>query len=158
MFFFCLSLNVEFVRNDLHASSTTGWRLIVFPCGMPACVTPRETSRSPLKSLVCMRIFAFVSSVLHHISSYEHFQPKRYIHRQRKAVRNLWWRFELDPRTVALVACSQSFFRREWKRRFTGFLFMSPILHVRTGEVVPVFVALSYEHTSPDLSYVGNAT
>ena len=46
------SLNVAFVRNDLHARSTAGWRLIIFPCGMPACVTPRETSHSPKESLV----------------------------------------------------------------------------------------------------------
>ena len=39
-----LSLNVAFFRNDPHATSTAGWRLITFPCGMPACVTPRETS------------------------------------------------------------------------------------------------------------------
>ena len=55
-----LSLNVAFVRNDPHATrSTTGWRLIIFPCGMPACVTPRGTSHSPKGSLVlpCINVF-----------------------------------------------------------------------------------------------------
>ena len=47
-----LSLNVAFFRNDPHATSTAGWRLITFPCGMSACVTPRETSHSPKGSLV----------------------------------------------------------------------------------------------------------
>ena len=46
-----LSLNVAFVRKDPHATSTSGWRLIIFPCGMPACVNPRETSHSPKGSL-----------------------------------------------------------------------------------------------------------
>ena len=36
-------MNVAFVRNDPHATSTAGGRLIFFPCGMPACVTPRGT-------------------------------------------------------------------------------------------------------------------
>ena len=48
-----LSLNVAFVRNDPHATrSTAGWRLIIFPYGMPACVTPRGKSHSPKGSLV----------------------------------------------------------------------------------------------------------
>ena len=41
-----LSLNVAFFRNDPHATSTAGWRLKTFPCGIPTCVTPRETSHS----------------------------------------------------------------------------------------------------------------
>ena len=57
------------------------------------------------------------------------------LRRHRKAVRNLWSRFELDPSTVARVAGSQSFFFRwEWIRRFAGFLCMRPILYVRTGK------------------------
>ena len=47
-----LSLYAAIVRNDPHATSTAGWRLIIFPCGMPACVTPRETSHSSKGSLV----------------------------------------------------------------------------------------------------------
>ena len=54
-----LSLNVAFFRNDPHATSTAGWRLITFPCGMPACVTPRETSHSPKGSLVLLYINVF---------------------------------------------------------------------------------------------------
>ena len=41
-----LSLNVAFFRNDPHATSTARWRLKTFPCGIPTCVTPRETSHS----------------------------------------------------------------------------------------------------------------
>ena len=40
--FASLSLNIAFVTNDPHATNTAGWRLIIFPCGMPACVTPRK--------------------------------------------------------------------------------------------------------------------
>ena len=56
-----LFLNVAFVRNDPHATSTAGWRWIIFPCGMPACVTPRETSHSPKGSLVllCTNVCCF---------------------------------------------------------------------------------------------------
>ena len=59
-----LSLYVAFVRNDPHATSTAGWRLIIFPCGMPACVTPRGTSHSTKGSLVllCIKVF-FCTSV-----------------------------------------------------------------------------------------------
>ena len=59
-----LFLNVAFVRNDPHATSTAGWRLIIFPCGMPACVTPRGTSHSTKGSLVllCIKVF-FCTSV-----------------------------------------------------------------------------------------------
>ena len=47
-----LSLNVALVRNDPNATSTAGWRSTTFPCGMPTCVTPRETSHSPMGSPV----------------------------------------------------------------------------------------------------------
>ena len=136
--------NVAFVRNDRHATSTAGWRLIIFPCGMPACVTPRETPHSPKGTLVCIRIFVIFSSVFELISSSEHFQTKREVRRHRKVVRNLWSRFELDPSTVARVAGAQSFFyRREWIRRFPGFLCMMSILYVRTRKSLSAFVALS---------------
>ena len=150
-----LSLNVAFVRNDLHATrSTAGWRLIVFPCGMPACVTPRETSHSPKGSLVCICTFVNFSSVLELIFVRALFAKTLKLRRHRKAVRNLWSRFELDPSTVARVACSQSFFfRREWIRRFPGFLCMRPILYVRTGKILSVFVALSNEHTAQDIHH-----
>ena len=75
------------------------------------------------------------------------------LRRHRKAVRNLSSRFELDPSTVARVAGSQSFFRWEWIRRFPGFLCMRPILYVRTGKILSVFVALSNEHTAQDIHH-----
>ena len=55
-----LSLTVAFVRNDPHATkSTAGCRLIISPCGMPACVTLRGTSHSPKGSLqICVFTFA----------------------------------------------------------------------------------------------------
>ena len=72
-----LSLNVAFVRNDPHAMSTAGWRPLIFsPCGVPACVTLQETPHSRNGNLVCIRVFMKFSSVLDHISSYEHFLPK----------------------------------------------------------------------------------
>ena len=52
-------LNVAFVRNEPHSTSTAGWRSLIFPCGMPACVTPRGTPHSPQGSLVlrCIHVF-----------------------------------------------------------------------------------------------------
>ena len=68
------SPSVALARNDPHfARSTAGWRLIISPCGTPACVTPRGIFQSPKESLVCIRIFVNFPSVLDHISSYEHF-------------------------------------------------------------------------------------
>ena len=105
-----LSLNVAIVRNDPHATSTVGWGLIIFPGGMPACVTPRETSHSPKGSLVCIRVvvsfrlfwaYLFVRALL---------AKTLKLRRHRKVVRNLWSRFEVEPSTVARVAGSQSFF------------------------------------------------
>ena len=54
-----LSLNVAFVRNDRHATSTAGWRLIISPCGMPACVILQGTPHFPKGSLVlrCINVF-----------------------------------------------------------------------------------------------------
>ena len=49
-----LFLNVAFVTNDPHATSTAGWRLITFPCSMPSCVTPWGTPHSPKGSLVLL--------------------------------------------------------------------------------------------------------
>ena len=39
------------------------------------------------------------------------------------------------------------FFFREWIRRFPGFLCMRPILYVRAGKILTVFVALSLTST-----------
>ena len=62
---------------------------------------------------VCFRTYLFVRALLAKILK---------LRRYRKAVRNLWSRFELDPSTVARVAGAQSFFFfREWIRRFPGF-------------------------------------
>ena len=68
-----VSLNVEFVKNDSHATNTAGWRLITFPCGMTACVTPRGTPHSPKGSLVSIRVFVKCSSAIDQTSSYAHF-------------------------------------------------------------------------------------
>ena len=54
------------------------------------------------------------------------------LRRHRKAFRNLWSRFELDPSTVARVAGSQKFF--PLAVRSPGFLCIRPILYVRTGK------------------------
>ena len=61
LFFFLnwRTLNVAFVSNDPHATSTAGWRLITFPCCMPAWITPRGTSHSPKGSLICMCMKSF---------------------------------------------------------------------------------------------------
>ena len=76
---------------------------------------------------VCFRTHLFVRALLAKTLN---------LRRHRKAVRNLWSRFELHPSTVARVAGSQSyFFRWEWIRRFPGFLCMRPILYVRTGKI-----------------------
>ena len=50
---------------------------------------------------VCFRTYLFVRALLAKILK---------LRRYRKAVRNLWSRFELDPSTVARVAGAQSFF------------------------------------------------
>ena len=47
-----LSLNVAFVGNDLHATTSAGYRLIFSARGMPACVTLQETPHSPMGNLV----------------------------------------------------------------------------------------------------------
>ena len=60
---------------------------------------------------------------------------------------------QLDPSTVARVAGAQSFLFREWIRRLPGFLCMRPILYVRTGKILSVFVALSNEHTAQDIHH-----
>ena len=60
---------------------------------------------------VCFRTYLFVRALLAKILK---------LRRYRKPVRNLWSRFELDPSTVARVAGAQSFFFREWIRRFPG--------------------------------------
>ena len=57
-----LSLYIAFVRNDPHAPSTAGWRLIFSPCGMPACVTLRGTPHSTKGSLVYHSIIGFFST------------------------------------------------------------------------------------------------
>ena len=89
---------------------------------------------------VCFRTHLFVRALL---------AKTLKLRRHRKAVGNPSSRFELDPSTVACVADSQSFFFRwEWIRRFPGFLCMRPILYVRTGKSLSVFVALSHEHTA----------
>ena len=103
-------LNVAFVRNEHHATSTAGWRWIISPYGMPAWVTPRGASHSPKGSLECICIFVNFSFSFEHISSYEHFSAKRQVRRHGKPVRTRWSRFELDPSTVARVAGAQSFF------------------------------------------------
>ena len=77
------------------------------PVAYQFCVTPRGTPHSSKGSLVCKRTLIIFSCVLDHISSYEHFSPKREWHRHGKAVRNLWSRFELDPSSVARVVCAQ---------------------------------------------------
>ena len=42
------------------------------------------------------------------------------------------------------------FFFREWIRRFPGFLCMRPILYVRTGKILSLFVALCQQAHSPE--------
>ena len=60
-----LSLNVALVRNDPHATRETArWRWIIFPCGMPACVTPQGSSHSPKGSLAYMYNVFFGPSTL----------------------------------------------------------------------------------------------
>ena len=109
LFFNWRTLNVAFVSNDPHATSTAGWRLIIVPCGMPGCVTPRETSHSPKGSLVCIRILS-ICEIFVCFGTYLFVRALLQLCRHRKAVRNLWSRFELDLSTVARVAGAQSFF------------------------------------------------
>ena len=105
-----LSLNVALVRNDPLATSTAGWRLIIFSCCMAACVTPRETSHSPKGSLVCILIFViFLVCFGTYLFVRALFAETPKLGRHRKAIRNLWSRFELDPSTVAHVAGSHFF-------------------------------------------------
>ena len=54
-----LSRDVALFRNDPHTTSTAGWRLIISPRGMPACVTPRGTSHSPTGLWLCIHVFCF---------------------------------------------------------------------------------------------------
>ena len=62
---------------------------------------------------VCFRTYLFVRALLAKI---------RHLRRYRKPVRILWSRFELEPRTVALVARAQSFlFPEVDKTIFRGF-------------------------------------
>ena len=92
----------------------------------------------------CFRPYLFVRAFL----------AKPLTLRHRKAVRNLSSRFELDPSTVARVAGARSLFCfvfLEWVRRFPGFLCMRSTLYVRTGKKMPVFFALSNEHTAQDI-------
>ena len=90
------------------------------------------------------------------------------LRRHKKAVRNLSSRFKLDPSTGTRVAGAQFFvfffsvfctcfvgpsffffFFRETIRRFSGLLYMKPLLYARTGYILFVFVALSYRAHSP---------
>ena len=59
---------------------------------------------------------------------------------------------------LAWRALETFFFRREWIRRFPGFLCMRPILYVRTSKILPVFVALFHEHLSQNIPQVDNTT
>ena len=118
-----LSLNVTFVRNDPHATrSTAGWRWIIVPCGMPACVTPRGTSDSPKGSLLCIRIFVTISSVLELLFARTLLaKTLNYVDTGRPS--GTCGRGLSSIRALARVAGSQScFFCWEWTRRFPGFL------------------------------------
>ena len=110
--------------------------MISFSCRMSACVTPRETSHSPKGSLVCICTFVNFSSVLELIFVRALFAKTLKLRRHRKAVRNLWSRFEVNASTAARVAGSQSFFsfRWEWIRRFPGFSVLRPILYQSDNE------------------------
>ena len=84
---------------------------------------------------VCFRAYLFVWALLAKILK---------LRRYGKPVRTRWSRFELDPSTVARVTCSQSFFsRREWVRRFPGFVCMRPILYVLTGKKLSLLPSLA---------------
>ena len=61
---------------------------------------------------VCFRTYLFVRALLANILT---------LRRYRKAVRNLWSRFELDPSTVARVAGKVFFFSRVDKTISRGF-------------------------------------
>ena len=99
------------------------------------------------------------SSVLDHISSCEHFQPKRCVRRHRKAVRNLWWRFELDPSTVARVACPRSFFfSPTGVDKTISRVSLYEAYFVRKYQVLSVFVALSRAHNPGHIPRVDNKT
>ena len=104
--------------------------------GMPACATTRGTPHSPKGSLVFIVIFVKLSDFFENISSYEHFLVKRsvvdtgspsgHIGRSPGAIRALW-----HVRALWRVASPQTFFRREWIRRFPWFQYERPFL-VRT--------------------------
>ena len=60
-------------------------------------------------------------------------------------------------RALQLAWCAlKSFFRREWIGRFPGFPCMRPILYVRIGKKLSVFVALSRAHSPEHIPQVGN--
>ena len=62
-------------------------------------------------------------------------------------------------RALQLAWCAlKSFFRREWIGRFPGFLCMRPILYVRIGKKLSVFVALSRAHSPGHIPQVDNRT
>ena len=91
-------------------------------------------------------MFVNFSCVLDHIFSYEHFKPKPQVRRHRKAVRNLWSRFDLDPSTVARVACSRSIFPAGVAKTFSR-VSLCEAYFVRTGKMLSVFLALSRAHS-----------
>ena len=144
-----LSLNVAFFRNEPHATSTAGWRLITFPCGMPACVTPRETSHSP-KGSFC--IYTYICEMFVCFGSYLFALLAKWLSTSTQE----------DDRPEPVVAvCARSehcssrgvlskFFPAGVNKTiydFPGFS-MRPILYVRTtGKMLSVFVALSHEHS-----------
>ena len=149
-----LSLNLAFVRNDPHATSTAGWWLIIFPYGMPACVTPRGTFQSPKGSLVhtynCenfvfFRTYLFVRALLGKTIS----TPTR--EARPDTLVEVWARSEhyssRGKRSKFFSAGSV------YERRFPGFLCVRPILYVRTGNILSVFVTLSNEHTAQDIHH-----
>ena len=65
IFFIVISLNVSILGNGFHAASTAGWRMVIFPCGMPACITLRGTPNSPKGGLVLLCINVFFSAHRH---------------------------------------------------------------------------------------------
>ena len=77
--------NLKLVRNDASAAVHSRTYMYMYYCDF----------------FVCFRTYLFVRALLPKI-----LQLRRY----RKAVRNPWSRFELDPSTVARVAGAQSFF------------------------------------------------
>ena len=143
-----LSRDVALFRNDPHTTSTAGWRLIICPCGMPACVTPRGTSHSPRWNLGCIRIFVKCSSLLDYIV--RALLAKAQSTSTQEAVRTPWSRFELSPSTVARVACSQSLFSAGVDKTISR-VYLTHFGRTYMPVKLCLFLLPPHEHTAQDI-------